>query len=924
MSSDRTVKAILKADVSSLVAGMKQAQKATKDFAADAKTSAGKNSAAWESTGKGMMLAGGVIAAGLTVAVKSFADFDAAMSQAQAGTGATGAALGALRAAAIDAGAKTQFSATEAAQAITAMGKAGVSTKDILGGGLAGALSLAAAGQLDVAQASEIAATAMNQFGLEGKDIPHIADLLAAGAGKAMGSVQDLAGALKYVGPTARGMGVSIEETTGVLAMFAQKGILGEQAGTSMRSMLLTLTSPSAIVAKRMEDLGINVYDASGKFVGLQGAAGELQAKLGPLDDATRNAALGQIFGNEAVGAARILYEGGAPAVAKWTAGVNDAGFAARQAAMLTDNLKGDIERLGGSLSSVLIQSGSGANGMLRTMTQELQGALDLYGSLPKPVQQAATVLGSVAGATLLVGGAMVTLVPKAIAANASLASMGRTGALLSRGMSGTASILKGPFGIALAAGVIGLGYFANQAAESKGRVDEMATSLDQQTGAVTENTRAWVNKNLSDSGALAEANRLGISVGDVTDAVLGNSAALVRVTTAVDAYDASLPKNRQGMLQSATTHHLLSNAISGGNDELNKGIEKTKLLAEANDAGGAAAGGAVAPVDVLANAQTDLAAETQKAKAAIDAEVQALQDSGLVVLSTRAATRDFAQAQRDATAALKENGKGLKDGTVKGDANAATLDKMASSALGLADSIFKETGSEDKMRGSLIESRAALVKTYLQFDNNRGRANAYADSILKIPAHKKTQVELDAAKLAKANADLAALKRKITGLPNGVVKVSTLGYAQTYQYLMTLQAAMRGINNTPVRIATGAGGRGGTTLAGGGLLDGPGTTTSDSIPLWGSTGEYMVKAAAVSKYGVAHFDNLNSMRFASGGYTGPRTSSAPAGSTSDLAPRTDGATSADIKALGDRVGTELQRQARTIQTMQRQMTGMR
>jgi hypothetical protein len=71
----------------------------------------------------------------------------------------------------------------------------------------------------------------------------HVADLLAAGAGKAMGSVQDLSEGLKYVGPVAHGMGVSIEETTGALALFASKGILGEQAGTSLRGVISALSS---------------------------------------------------------------------------------------------------------------------------------------------------------------------------------------------------------------------------------------------------------------------------------------------------------------------------------------------------------------------------------------------------------------------------------------------------------------------------------------------------------------------------------------------------------------------------------------------------------------------------------------------------------------------------------------------------------
>lgn len=874
MPQDRVVKAILKADVSGLVNGMRQAQKATKEFAADAKESAGKNKSAWQSTGQGMLVAGAAIAGGVALGVKAFMDFDAAMSEAQAGTMATGASLTSLREAAIDAGAKTSFSATEAAQAITAMGKAGVSTKDILGGGLTGALDLAAAGQLDVAQASEIAATAMNQFGLEGKDIPHVADLLAAGAGKAMGSVQDLAGALKYTGPVAKGLGVSIEETTGTLAMFAQQGIIGEQAGTSLRGVLLTLTSPSGVVAKKMEELGINVYDASGNFIGLQGAAGELQAKLGPLDNATRNAALGQIFGNEQVTAARVLYEGGAGAVAKWTASVDDAGFAARQAAMLTDNLKGDVERLGGSLSSVLIKSGSGANGMLRLMTQELQGAVDLYGSAPVPIQQGATALGAVAAAALLTAGGLLVLAPRIIATKAALADMGRTGALLSGGLSkaGTASrLMGGPLVVA----TLALGYFAKQAQESKGRVDELASSLDAQTGAVTDNTRSWVAKNLSESGALSSAKTMGVSVADVTDAVLGNSDALARVNAALDVYGKSLAGNMDPSVQIDAMNTLRA-AIGGGNDELNRGVEQQKLMAEAADAGGDAATGAAGKTGTLTAAQTELASETQKVKDALDAEVQALQDAGLVVLSTRSAQRALIDAQVAATEALTKNGKGLDINKPKQRENAAALDAQSSAALNLAKSIYAETGSEEKMRLSLVSSRAALVATGIRFGMTKGEANKYADSVLKIPAHKMTKVEIDK---AAAQAKIQAHQAQINAIRGKTVKtdVEKEDAARKIRALQQQIDLLRGktisITTMVNRIASGPGGPGGLTKADGGYIIGPGTTTSDSILARLSNKEYVVKAAAVAKYGVNTFDRLNSMRFAAGGYVGPRTS---------------------------------------------------
>jgi TP901 family phage tail tape measure protein len=122
------------------------------------------------------------------------------MSAVSAATHAGTKEMDALRGAALQAGKDTQYSATEAAKGITELSKAGVSTADILGGGLKGSLALAAAGQLDVGEAAETAASALTQFKLKGSDIPHVADLLAAGAGKAQGSVADLSAALNQSG----------------------------------------------------------------------------------------------------------------------------------------------------------------------------------------------------------------------------------------------------------------------------------------------------------------------------------------------------------------------------------------------------------------------------------------------------------------------------------------------------------------------------------------------------------------------------------------------------------------------------------------------------------------------------------------------------------------------------------------------------
>jgi TP901 family phage tail tape measure protein len=343
----------------------------------------------------------GLALAGAGVAVlKLNADFERAMSGVKAATRATNRQLDLLRQAALKAGADTSYSATQAAQAITELSKAGVTTANILGGGLNGALSLAAAGQLDVAEAAETAASAMTQFGLKGADIPHIADLLAAAAGKAQGSVHDLGYALNQTGLVADQVGWSIEETTGVLASFASAGLLGSDAGTSLKTALQFLSAPTKEASDLMADLGIKVYDSTGKFQGAANIAQQLKTQLGGLSEAQRNQALRTIFGSDAIRAANILYKEGATGIQEWTKAVDAQGYAAQTAQIQTDNLTGDLERLKGSLETLAIENGSGANSGFRLLAQGAGALVDELGELPPVIGSTATVLAILGGAT--------------------------------------------------------------------------------------------------------------------------------------------------------------------------------------------------------------------------------------------------------------------------------------------------------------------------------------------------------------------------------------------------------------------------------------------------------------------------------------------------------------------------------------------
>lgn len=356
---------------------------------------------------------GGAMSLGFGKMLNTYASFDKAMSQVKAFTQESDENMGLLREAAISAGADTAYSAEEAAGAINELGKAGVSTQDILNGGLNGAMSLAAAGELEVGKAAEIASTAMTQFKLSGDQIPHLADLLAAGAGKAMGSVEDFGAALGQAGLVASSTGLNIEETVGTLAAFASNGLLGSDAGTSMKTMLQRLSNPAKKAALEMEALGINMYDANGEFAGMDVLAGQLASSLGDKTSAERDAAMATIFGSDAVRAANVLYEQGAEGIQNWTKEVNDSGYAAKTAADLQNNLAGDLEKLGGSFDTVFLKAGSGANDVLRDLVQMAEGFIDKIGQIPGPILSVLGAFTGLTGGALLLGGGLILLFPK-------------------------------------------------------------------------------------------------------------------------------------------------------------------------------------------------------------------------------------------------------------------------------------------------------------------------------------------------------------------------------------------------------------------------------------------------------------------------------------------------------------------------------
>lgn len=379
------------------------------------------------------------------------AQFEKAMSGVISVTGATAEEQERLKDAAMAAGRATAYSATQAANAQAELARAGLSTANILGGGLKASLALAAAGQLELKESAEVTAKTLGTFGLDGSQAMRVADALANAANKSATSVHEMAFAVKMGGLAANQMGMSVEETVGALALFSKNALTGSDAGTSLKTALMFLAAPTVKSKNLMKELGINAFDASGKFVGLANLADQLQASLGDLTQEQQAHALATIFGADAMRVGNILLKEGGDAVRQFTAEVSEQGAAAKTAAEMTDNLIGDWERFTGALETMAIDSGSGANQGLRAIVQTMTDMLDRLEMLPSGVTSSAVVLAGLTAGGLLLAAAMIKVRGAVGGAVANLNDMGPAGQRAGRALE-TTSKWAGRAAIAFAA----------------------------------------------------------------------------------------------------------------------------------------------------------------------------------------------------------------------------------------------------------------------------------------------------------------------------------------------------------------------------------------------------------------------------------------------------------------------------------------
>jgi TP901 family phage tail tape measure protein len=355
--------------------------------------------------------AGTAIAAGLVFAVKTAADFETQISAIGAVSGASGEQLDEVRKKALQLGADTSFSASEAAGAIEELAKAGISLPDILNGAADAAVSLAAASGIALPEAATIAANAMNAFGIAARDLPHVADLIAGAANASAIDVSEFGQSLQQSGAVAHLAGISFDDLAVAIAEMGNAGIKGSDAGTSLKTFLQNLNPATKQQIALFDKLGITTnglgnkfFDASGKARSLADISQVLQDALKGQTQQQKLATLETLFGSDAIRAAAILAENGSTGFNNLAAAMGKVSAADVAKARL-DNLNGSIEQLKGSVETVAIRFGETLQAPLRRVADLLTTVANAISRLPDSVLSTIGVVAAlVAGFLILTG----------------------------------------------------------------------------------------------------------------------------------------------------------------------------------------------------------------------------------------------------------------------------------------------------------------------------------------------------------------------------------------------------------------------------------------------------------------------------------------------------------------------------------------
>lgn len=380
-----------------------------------------------------------------TASVMMAADFEAGMSEVSALSGATGSELQMLEDLARQMGAETKFSALEATDGLQYMSLAGWDANQ-MAAGLEPMLKLAGAAGLDLGIAADIVTDNLSMYGLEAEEAGRLTDVLAYAQANSNTTVEQLGEAFVNVGANAHSMGYDIEDTAAILGVFADQGLKGGKAGTTLNAILRDMKKNSEDGAIAIGETSVAIEDADGNYRDYADIIADVEEATKDMTVAERDAALSAIFGDEAIKGVNMTLEAGSDHLKSYEDDLrNSDGAAAAMYDTMNDNLKGSLEELKSALSEAAISMGEALTPAMEKGVEIAQELVDRFNGLSDGTKVVIAgvgiavavigplimVFGALAGAISAIAGAVALVSAPFLIAAAAIAAVVVAGGLL-------------------------------------------------------------------------------------------------------------------------------------------------------------------------------------------------------------------------------------------------------------------------------------------------------------------------------------------------------------------------------------------------------------------------------------------------------------------------------------------------------------
>ena len=806
--ADRTVRTIVEAKVDGFVAGMKTAADAAKTFASGASKGAltagsalakvaRENQSEWRTVSTAALTAGAAIAAGLGLTVKAAMDWESAWAGVQKTVDGSASEMAALEASLRSMARELPASHTEIAAVAEAAGQLGIARQDIA----KFTHTMIAMGETTNLSA-DMAATSLAQFmnvmGTSTSDVDRLASAVVALGNDGASTEAQIVEMGQRISAAGRQVGMSEADVMGLASALASVGINAEAGGTSASMALMKLDAAVRSGGERLGKLaqisGMTVEefkkawqtDAAGALSSfteglgsVQKAGGSVRAELKALGITGEREvdAMGRLAGatQNAGGQLNMLRDSLSTSKDAWAANSALQDEFSKRLATTESQMgvaRNRLVDLGISLGQTLLPAVNSTLAVFAAM-------VDAVGSIPGPVMAAGAAVAALAAGALLAGGGLMKFIAWAGEVRAAITTL-RAAIEASRVSFAGVGLAAGAIGIALSVAGVAFASWVERQNAAKQAADEFAAALQNSNGVIDESIQKTMSKRLSDDGALDAAKQLGIEMGVVQAAAMGNAAAMQKVEEATRRYNqatmgTTTVDSKYAANQRAARE--LKDSIEKNNEALNTEAARIRDV-------GNASGEASSAIDRM----TD---ETQQQTEAMNQLVSATQAYGKELLKLSGGEIAFEQAIDDATDALKKNGRNLDLNTKSGRANQTALNTLIKTGQDHIRNLVETSAASKDVEAAQARAREQYIQAATGMGMARDEAASLADALFGIPKNVKTNVTDNGT----ADAFTARVQR-LSGALNSINNKTVRAQIQALINQGSLDEAERRLNN--------------------------------------------------------------------------------------------------------------------------------